>query len=304
MITFDDYITRATAALEKGFSTKSARKNAIGDVRSAFECGTREISSELLAEPRDARRAGFDELYWGIPDLHVWKPKHSEIFAAFPAALAKIEVAVALRAKIVAAPDVAKAPPARTAKQLAADAAARTCQICGRPIFAEVGVIAHHGYQRPGDGWQTASCDGARELPFEAAKDALVAHVARQVQILADLVATRKKIAAEKLPVSIAYDVDRRVDGKLVYYRGERLRDTIYVDVTRSNFAEVYAAHPIYFKAGYDSRSSFDAILKSALVGRDRRIEQQRAYIEWQKGRLAAWKLLEKWDGKKWEAAR
>jgi hypothetical protein len=62
-----------------------------------------------------------------------------------------------------------------------------TCQVCGRaiklvlmrqcrggvPFGVMQHVIAHHGYQRPGDGWQTASCMGARRLPYEVAHDAL-----------------------------------------------------------------------------------------------------------------------------------
>ena len=48
-----------------------------------------------------------------------------------------------------------------------------TCQICGRPIKAKDGIIAHHGYKRPGDGWQTASCAGARHKPYEEACDCL-----------------------------------------------------------------------------------------------------------------------------------
>lgn len=47
------------------------------------------------------------------------------------------------------------------------------CQICEREIKANTGVIAHHGYQRPdrGSGWQTASCWGARHLPYEESCD-------------------------------------------------------------------------------------------------------------------------------------
>lgn len=41
------------------------------------------------------------------------------------------------------------------------------CQICARPIKVVNGVIAHHGYTRPGDGWQTASCMGAKFAPYE-----------------------------------------------------------------------------------------------------------------------------------------
>ncbi len=48
-----------------------------------------------------------------------------------------------------------------------------TCQICGRDIKAKNGVIAHHGYKRPGQGWQTASCFGARFRPYEVACDAI-----------------------------------------------------------------------------------------------------------------------------------
>ncbi len=48
-----------------------------------------------------------------------------------------------------------------------------TCQICGRDIKAKHGVIAHHGYQRPGSGWQTESCFGARRPPYEVSCDAI-----------------------------------------------------------------------------------------------------------------------------------
>jgi len=46
-----------------------------------------------------------------------------------------------------------------------------TCQICGRPIKANRGTIAHHGYKRPDYGWQTASCMGALHLPYEVSRD-------------------------------------------------------------------------------------------------------------------------------------
>lgn len=48
---------------------------------------------------------------------------------------------------------------------------ATTCQICARVIKAKTGNIAHHGYLRPGMGWQTASCDGAKQLPYEVSRD-------------------------------------------------------------------------------------------------------------------------------------
>lgn len=48
-----------------------------------------------------------------------------------------------------------------------------TCQICARPIKAKSGFIAHHGYTRPGYGWQTASCFGAQYKPYEVSRDAI-----------------------------------------------------------------------------------------------------------------------------------
>lgn len=47
-----------------------------------------------------------------------------------------------------------------------------TCQICGRVIMAKTGLIAHHGYQRPHQqGWQSASCLGAKFPPYEVSRD-------------------------------------------------------------------------------------------------------------------------------------
>lgn len=46
-----------------------------------------------------------------------------------------------------------------------------TCQICARQIKTRYGSIAHHGYKRPGGGWQTASCYGASYWPYEISCD-------------------------------------------------------------------------------------------------------------------------------------
>jgi hypothetical protein len=49
-----------------------------------------------------------------------------------------------------------------------------TCQVCGRTIKAGNGLIAHHGYRRPYQaGWQSASCEGARYVPYEVSCDRL-----------------------------------------------------------------------------------------------------------------------------------
>lgn len=52
-----------------------------------------------------------------------------------------------------------------------------TCQVCGAKHKVRNGKVAHHGYQRPGYGYQTDSCDGARCEPFEVSRDMLHKHM-------------------------------------------------------------------------------------------------------------------------------
>lgn len=280
--TFDDYIARATAALERGFSTKAARKDAIDAARSAYEIATGEITAELLAEPRNARRIGFDELYYGLPDLHVWKKKkHSEMFRAFSAAVAKIEVAVALRAKIVDAPEATKTPTKKAIENAARLAVAKICQICGRPILAETGVIAHHGYTRPGDGYQTSSCFGARELPFEVSRDALGRYIVGLEGGLAQMNAARKRVATEELGVRLSYRV----------YNGGWKGEDVYFSTTRKTFAAARAEYPKFFSLSTGTDGwTYDDALRADLRDRDAKIVGQKTYIKEQKARFDAWK--------------
>lgn len=54
------------------------------------------------------------------------------------------------------------------------------CQICGRiDLQSPHGKISHHGYERPGDGWQTESCRGARRLPYQVSNDAIPEEIKR-----------------------------------------------------------------------------------------------------------------------------
>lgn len=80
----------------------------------------------------------------------------------------------ALRAEILAMK--------RANKQAFRETNGAECQICARLILAQNGKIAHHGYTRPrgrgmwhseGPGYQTASCLGALELPYEKSIEVL-----------------------------------------------------------------------------------------------------------------------------------
>lgn len=61
-----------------------------------------------------------------------------------------------------------------------------TCQICGRLIQANTGLIAHHGYRRPYPQLQTRSCYGARRRPYEVAHDAIDEYLVILVEALAN----------------------------------------------------------------------------------------------------------------------
>lgn len=48
----------------------------------------------------------------------------------------------------------------------------KTCPCCFRAIaVTKQGKMAHHGYRRPGDGWQTDSCPGIQFKPLEESDD-------------------------------------------------------------------------------------------------------------------------------------
>lgn len=79
------------------------------------------------------------------------------------------------------------------------------CQICERAILSNTGVVAHHGYQRPGHGWQTASCFGARYRPYEVACDALPP----AIESLASYIAGRET-ALRKLKAYPPRGIERR----------------------------------------------------------------------------------------------
>lgn len=57
------------------------------------------------------------------------------------------------------------------------DTRRKTCQICARPILANTGVIAHHGYKVLWNEFH-GSCQGAMELSFEKSRSVLESHIA------------------------------------------------------------------------------------------------------------------------------
>ncbi len=50
----------------------------------------------------------------------------------------------------------------------------QTCPCCFRQIAVQGEKMVHHGYRRPGSGWQTASCAGIQFQPLEVSTEGLV----------------------------------------------------------------------------------------------------------------------------------
>lgn len=181
--------------------------------------------------------------------------------------------------------------------------AAMTCQVCARAILANKGHIAHHGYQRPGDGWQTESCGGAKELPFEVSRDALgveIAHARAYVE------ATRKtaaSVAAEETPVSWTYQV---LEGEGVI---KRFVPRAIGGVTRDNFEALKAEKPEAFKdqhgdyergKGQHAPFIFELARDRLIASLTYQAERTEAYANQQQKRFDGWKQTHERRDARW----
>ena len=239
--TVADYIAQAEQALAAGFTTKTAQAEAKADLNRAYEQMRSEITDACQRVADVFQQNKLNAVYWDLPYYpYQWKPKHAalvrEAFGAqFDGLMNRIESTADLHATIKAAPVVKNATPTR---QQIEDAAKMTCQCCGRAICANTGQIAHHGYERPGWGWQTASCEGARELPFEASRDALGHYIQRleaREKLLAYDIAHLDTTGRELTVMITNYDEPRQ--------QWQRL-NPLNLTASAETFEAVRAAHP------------------------------------------------------------
>jgi hypothetical protein len=143
------------------------------------------------------------------------------------------------------------------------------CQICGRPILCTTGVIAHHGYTRPWEGFQTSSCPGARELPYAESCDFLRSYI----PTLAGAAAVAKAAAArflENPPETITVSRKSSFTGKTeatTYERPKGFKVTDYSSIPRT-YANAYA---------------------NRLGNMQQEAKGLAQYVEFLRARLAAW---------------
>lgn len=171
---------------------------------------------------------------------------------------------------------------AKAAAKAAADLGVRmTCQCCARDIQSNTGTVAHHGYERPGYGYQTASCMGAKHLPIEADYSVLVRFIAMLKNSLTDMETRRANVANETLPVKFSYNIYIKRPNSC-YSDPKEVNAT----VTRETFEACKVEHAEYFRGRYSV--TFDSMKADALRSQDRKIEDQKEYISFQEGRLEA----------------
>lgn len=178
---------------------------------------------------------------------------------------------------------------ANAAKRTGKEAAGMTCQCCGRKHLANTGVIAHHGYQRPGGGWQTASCWGARVMPFEVSRDRLGELLGYLEQHKTRLIDHRNAIEAETVSLPLSYsDYSAKADA---YGR----RPSIDIKVTRETFDAVRKEHADGFRRSIHHHD-FDSVKEDALKYSDREIKNIKDEINFQQKRYDGWKKTHDWN--------
>lgn len=164
------------------------------------------ISETFFYGHGDMKDQQLQELYWSISvmslhDMLSTKKKlekskvigkEIDAMRAFASEVHPLAVAMAaLKATLVkgrAAPD-----PARAAAMANPDKIVKTCPCCFRQIAIIGELMAHHGYERPGGGFQTSSCIGTRFKPLEVSRKGLEYVFDLETKRLAGLNVARKE---------------------------------------------------------------------------------------------------------------
>lgn len=289
------YHVAALAMFDKGFTAEAHRKDAIDYLNRAYDVLVKEALNYGLWSLRtlvDDRWVWDDEadhqfyIKHNVPDLHVWnKDKHPALWSKYGTA-GTIKIANVLKADrdaIKNAPLTAK--PKSKARKIEEDRLrlAKTCQICSRPILAERGNIAHHGYQRPGNGWQTNSCFGALHLPFEVSRDRLGEYIVILKNNLASTQRTRAGVDDETYSIRVSYHTGKySVMGAPVYAS------------FMTNRAEYPAQRSAHEKLARwptsDLPATYCQVKANELRSLDRDIKDQEMYLVGQEVRYEGWK--------------
>lgn len=195
-----------------------------------------------------------------------------------------VELLAAAKPLIVKRQNLPKVP---TAREIERTAATMTCQCCGLRYLANTGKMAHHGYQRPGHGWQTESCYGARHLPFEVDRERLGSMITSMKNYLKAQREALRKAHNEEFALGLEYpDYSVKAD-----WKGDR--PIIRIKVTRKTFDKIKKEHADGFRRSI-RHLDFDSVKASDIASRERSIKALTNDIRNCKQRFDGWKPTHK----------
>lgn len=288
--TTEELVQIARDSVKDQYATKAEQQTALEHVTRAFEKVRSTVMAQLLSTPHEERDADWDKLYWGFPSYpHQWSPKVAKLFHKWGWASQTAGELKALRDEIKGKQIAPKAAPKGEPKP-SVEEGRMTCQCCGRAILATTSKIAHHGYTRPGFGWQTASCEGATHLPFEVSRDELGRYIERLNRLHDQLVARQDTITSGYAKSASLFVTD--YDQQRTY--GQTRRSTL-ITVTPETFEERRAELPKTFSS-YSLRS-FEAVLEREAGVIKGQLSSLLSELAQQEVRYEGWKQTRKWDG-------
>lgn len=165
---------------------------------------------------------------------------------------------------------------ARQAQEDYEAGAQMTCQLCGRIIRSKHGVIAHHGYTRPGGGWQTSSCDGTHHPPLEVSNEHLIETIGDYEKLCRSEVLRIERVKREQEPVVIQVKP---------HWSENRRRPYVYT-FDRGNFDEVRASS----EGQLTSAATFEDYKEEFVSVLTARLHQTKSILEGLRERNANWR--------------
>jgi len=200
-------LDQALTVIMTGVADGAIRNVALQEAKSTLSRAVEAAWGRYVNEPHffgkmgrgSTMRAELNELYYsvnvyGLHEVHaaakrvaatkVVGPEVDAMRTLLQELLPLAQAVSGLKDKIVKGRVVAPPRPPANPDQLRL-----TCGCCFRPIAVTggepTGYMAHHGYRRPGHGWQTASCPGIKFMPLETTDDGpryMLGVMARQLE--------------------------------------------------------------------------------------------------------------------------
>lgn len=151
-----------------------------------------------------------------------------------------------------------------------------TCQICGRLICSKRGEIAHHGYTRPGGGWQTSSCAGTHHDPLEVSNELLVEYIGRFELSCEETRSLISDVQADRI----------EIEATISPHWSERPARPVTFRFNAENYAAISASS----EGKLSDKVPFADRKESYLYALDRRLSQQKEILAELRKRNAGWK--------------